>query len=314
MPAGIGAAGIVGIAFEVTPGTYVAPNKYIPIRSETLEFMIEPQFTRPIIRASVDRVHAVKGPAHVEGDIEWEVIEDMLPYFLHAGRFTVTKSGSAPNFIYDYKPASTGQEANKTLSITVVRNEQVFGYVGCVMGSLEITVDNGLLVSTIGIVGRNEATQALPTPTFPQTAPFGADSYDIEIPVGTDVTDAGSFTFSLDDSAEAQFRLGSLSAQYVKFGEREVSMEIERDFINKTEYDNFKALTAQSIKLRAQKPADPTNRFVEMVLRAGVMESYATGLDGQGELITAALRYVGKYDFTNTESVEIRVGTSEDIT
>lgn len=311
MPAGIGAAGLIGLAIETTAGTYQAPTKYVPTNSESLTYMPENVRTRPIIGSSVDPVHLVKGPAHIEGDIEFDIIEDCLVYFLMAGRMTVIKTGSTPNFVYTFKPSSSGQEANKTLSITVVRNGAVFGYVGMVMGGMELTVDGGIFRGTINMVGRNEATQASPTPTIPQTAPYGADTYTIEIPTGSPITDAGSFTFSLEDNAEAQFRLGSLAAQYVKFGEREVSMDIERDFLDKTEYDLFKAATAQAIHVRAAKDA---NRYVDLLLRRGVMESYEVGLEGQGELITAALSYGGLYDFANTESYQIIVATAEDIT
>lgn len=312
MPAGIGAAGYIGVGIEVTPGTYVAPTKFIPVRSESLRVVKEINYTRPIIKTAVEPVHAVAGPSHVEGDVEWEIIEDCLPYFFHAGRYTVVKSGSAPDLVYTYTPAATAQEANETLSITVIRNEQVFGYVGCVMGGYTISVDNGMLVGTMNMMGRDEDTESTPGATvFPETVPFGADTYTIEIPAASPITDAGSFSFEVDDSAEAQFRLGSLAAQYIGYGERDVSAEIERDFIDKTQYDLFKALTAQSIHLRAAKAAA---RYVDILVHAGVMDSYESYLEGQGDIITAALSFTGKYDFTETTSHVIEIGTSEDIT
>lgn len=311
MPAGIGAAGFVGVAFEDTPGIYKAPTKYIPVRSEGLTLNKEINYTRPIIRQSVEPVHAVAGPSHVEGDIEWEVIEDCLVYFLFAGRYGVVKSGSAPNFVYNFIPVPAAQEPHKTLSITVVRNGEVFGYVGCVMGGMTLSVDNGLLVGTMSMMGRDEATQSLPSPvTFPQTVPFGADTYQIEIPASTPIADAGSFSFEVDDSAEAQFRLGSLAAQYIGFGERTVSAEIERDFLDKTQYDLFKALTAQSIHLRAQKSAD---RYIDVLLHRATMDTYEATLEGQGDIITASLNFTGMFDWNEATSFEIEVGTSEDL-
>ena len=311
MPAGIGAAGVLGVGFETVPGTYVAPTKFIPIRSEGLTEMKEIQYTRPIIKTAVEPVHAVTGPTHIEGDIEWEVIEDCLVYFLHAGRMTVVKSGTTPNFVYTYSPAATAQEANKTLSMTVLRNGVIFGYVGCVLAGMSITVDNGLLVGTMRMMGRSEATQSNPTVTIPQTVPFGADTYTIEIPVASAITDAGTFTFELDDSAAAQFRLGSLAAQYIGYGERNVSASIERDFIDKAQYALFKAVTAQSVHLRAAKNA---NRYFDILLNSGVMDTYETTLEGQGEILTAALEFTGKYDFTSGKAFVLEVGTAEDIT
>jgi len=313
MPAGIGAAGSIGVAFETVPGTYVAPTKFIPVRSESLKFMQEINFTRPIIKTSVEPVHAVKGPAHIEGDVEWEVLHDCMPYFLHAGRYTVVKGGVGPDFTYTYTPAATAQEANETLSITVRRNDVIFGYTGCVLAGMALTVDNGMLVGTMRMMGRDEAVQAAPTETFPETEPFGADSFTLEVPDASAITDAGSFSFDVDESAEAQFRLGSLAAQYVGYGERNVTAEIERDFIDRTQYDLFKALTAQSVHLRSESPAN-ADRFVDILMHSGVMDSYESFLEGQGDIITAALSFVGKYNFTETNAYEIIVGTSEDIT
>ncbi len=313
MPVGIGGGGSIGIALEAVAGTYLAPTKFVPVRSESMKFMQEINYTRPIINVAVDPVYAVKGPAHVEGDIEMEITTDTFPYFLHAARMTVVKTGGAPDFVYTFEPAATAQEANKTMSITVVRNSIVFGYSGCVVGGMTITVDNGMLVGTFRMVGRNEVTQADPTEAYLELAPLGADSLSIEIPAAAAITDAGSFSFELEDNAEAQFRLGSLAAQYVGYGERLVTAELERDFIDKAQYAIFQALTAQSVLFRSEDPAD-AGRYVNFLIDSGNMDSYESFLEGQGDIITAQLTYTGKYDFTNTRSYEIEVGSVEDIT
>ena len=146
MPAGIGGGGSIGIALEAVAGTYLAPTKFVPVRSESLKFMQEINYTRPIINVAVDPVFAVKGPAHVEGDVEMEITTDTLPYFLHAARMTVVKTGGAPDFVYTYEPAATAQEANKTMSITIVRNGVVLlsGFVpdhGEAQAAIEIALE-----------------------------------------------------------------------------------------------------------------------------------------------------------------------------
>ncbi len=313
MPAGIGGGGSIGVALEAVAGTYLAPTKFVPVRSESMKFMQDINYTRPIINTAVDPVYAVKGPAHVEGDVIMEITTDTLPYFLHCARMTVVKAGGAPDFTYTYTPAATAQEANETMSITIVRNSIVFGYAGCVVGSMSISVDNGLLLGTFSMVGRNETTESDPTESYLELAPLGADSLAIEIPSASAITDAGSFSFDLDDNAEAQFRLGSLAAQYVGHGERTVSAEVERDFIDKAQYDLFKALTAQSVHFRSEDPAD-AGRYVDFLIDAGTMDTYETFLEGQGDIITAALSFTGVYDFASTRSFVLEVGSVEDIT
>ena len=311
MPVGIGGAGSVGIAHEVTPGTYVAPTRFLPVRSESMQFINEVQYTRPIMQV-VDNVHAVEGPQRVEGDIEFELIEDIFTFLMYGARMSVAKSGSSPNFTYTFTPSMTAEHANKTLSLTIVRNDVIFGYTGCVIGSIEISVDSGLAICTMSLLGRGETTQANPTEAFPVTEPFGADAYTIEIPSGSPVTDTDTLTWSVDESAEAVYRLGQAqAAAFVKYGERSITASVERDFINKTDYDGFKAVTAQALRFLISKTA---SRSVDILTRSAIKSSYEVNLSGQGDLVRGSIEYEGKYDFANSESFRIITKTDIDIT
>ena len=308
MAVGIGAAGVVGIAHEVTPGTYVAPAQYIPVRNESIQFINEVQYTRPIMGVP-DNVHAVTGPQRVEGDFEFEVIEDLLAYLLYGARMTVAKTGVGP-YVYTFSPSSAAEAPNKTLSITVVRNGAVFGYVGCAFPSLELTVDNGLLVATMGVLGRGEASQAAPSPTFPQTQPFNADAYTLTVG-GVPITKADNFTWSLDDSGEAVYRLGNAQqAAYVKFGERSVQASVEIDFEDRTQYDLYKATTAQRLQLEADKDA---THYVHLDTKLATMSTYEVMLSGQGDLVRGSIEYEGKHDFTSGKIYEIVIGAELNI-
>jgi len=314
MPAGIGASGSVGVAREVTAGTYVAPEKFIPIRSESLSYAQETIFTRSI-RQVADPVFAVPGNATIEGDIEFEVTHDTLPYLLYGMRGSVGKVGVADPFTYTLTPDASGQKSGTktTLSFTIVRNAIVFGYTNCVIGSLELTVDNGIMVATVGVLGQDEASQADPTEAWPTSVPYGAGEYDIEIPSASAVTDVDTLTFTVNDNPEHAYRLRSTGrgAQFTKFGERSVELSVERDFIDRTDYDAFKALTAQAITFKASKT---TNRDVTVILRSAIKDTYEIGLDGQGDLVRASITYQGIWNQASSESYNIVVVTDEDIT
>ena len=207
MAKGIGAAGIVGIAFESTPGTYVAPTKYIPINSENLMFKQETVWRRPI-RGVTDIVGAVAGNADVSGDIEMEALHDCIPYLIMASRNSFVKSGAGP-YVYTFTPThGATTTTGRTLSITVVRNGICFAYTNCSVVNMEFTVDNGLLTSKFGIIASDETTQSVPTPSWPTSVPFGAGQYDIEIPTGTAVTDTDNFTLTVDEGGENAFQIG----------------------------------------------------------------------------------------------------------
>jgi hypothetical protein len=310
MSLGIGGGGQLGIAHEVTPGTFVAAAKFTPINSESLTQNEATVFRRPI-RRSVGIVGAVAGNEHVSGDIEMEALEDVVTYFLYAARTSVVKSG-ATNFTYTFTPSATAIPA-RTLSITIERvTGQVFAYVGCVVGSFRFTINEGMLMFNVSIVGRSEASQSAPTPTFTTTTPFGAGMYSIEFPTATAVTDTDTFEFAVEDNAEPQFRLKSTGrgADFIKYGERNATLTAERDFLTRADYDAFKSITAQSVTLSATKGV---NNSITILLPVAIKDTYEVGLSSQGDLVRARISYQTIIDGSGNEYT-ITVKTQQDIT
>jgi hypothetical protein len=311
----LNAAGFLGVAFETTYGTYVAPTKFIPVRSETLETDQE-LIERRVIRAdTAGLVGIVKGNMHVAGDLEIEVLDDTIIYLLAAMRTTPVKSGTMPNFTYTFTPGNSALPP-KSLSITVVRGDQVFGFTGCIVGSAEFTMDSGMLIARSTVVGANEASQATPTPTWPTTSPFGPGEYTVEIPTGSptaqfESVDLESFSLSIEDNATPEFRMrGDHGAEFARFGERSVSMSLQRDFLTRTEFDAYKAVTAQSINVLASKGANNSINF----LTPGVFKnSYSIGLASQGDLTRANIEYTCVRSGVDPEYT-ITVKTQENVT
>lgn len=271
------------------PGVYTATGmKFVPITSEGLQMMEETVFRRPI-RESADVIGAVPGNQHAEGDIDMEALEDCLPYFLAVARATCVKSGASPNFIYTYTPNARAVPL-LTATIVVLRAGEVFAYTGCVVSMFKFGVQDGLLTFAVHIIARGESTQTSPVTSWATTAPFGAGTYTIEIPTGVTVTDADTFELTVEDNGEAQFRLKGTSrdAEFVKFGERDVTCTMGRDFTSKTDYDAFKAVTAQSISIGVSKGA---NNSIELEAPVTVKESYEVPLSGQGDLVRGNITY-----------------------
>lgn len=271
------------------PGVYVAPTKFIPFMSETLTSTQATIWRRPI-RQSADIIGAVAGNFHVAGDISIEGIEDTSIYFLHGSRMSIVKTGTT-NYTYTCTPTANAIPA-ATLSITVVRNNIVFGFVGCVVSSQTFTQQDGILMHNLTIIGRDEAVQSSPTPTWPTTTPFGAGQYSIEIPTATPVLDTDTFEFTIDDAAEPMFRLKNPSrgAQFVKYGERSLKMTMERDFLDRTDFDAFKALTSQDITIAVSKGI---NNSISLNAPVAIKDTYEVQNSGQGDLVRAALTYNG---------------------
>jgi hypothetical protein len=314
MAVGIGGGGFMGVAWETTPGTYVAPTKYVPILSDTLAHTQETQWRRPI-RQAVDNMGGVPGYATISGDIEMEALAEPLIYFHSASRATGVKSGAGP-FIYTYTPnALAVQATGKTLSITIVRNGVVFGYVGCVVASFKYTTDNAMLKATFTVMGQQESTQSMPTPAWTglQLQPFGAGEYSIEVPTATPVTNVDTFELTIDDTGVANYRLKNTGRgpQFINWGERSVTLSLEQDFESRADYDAFKILTAQSITLKATKG---TGEEVTFTIPVAIKDAYPVGLSGQGELIRASISYQGTYDTATSAAYALVIKSGVAIT
>lgn len=308
MPAGIGAGAYLAFCFETTMGTYLPPNTagtvFVPIISESLHY-VEDKYYSPQLRQSAVVADVKSGPYHVEGDIEMEVDVNYLPYFLYCTRHNIAKSGSGP-YTYDFTPSAAGSASTassgavpRTASISVIRNGVGFGYGGCILNTMEFTIDAGILKCTFNVLGMSEQQPgALGTPAWVASLLFGADSHSIYVAASganptfgaADLTFNG-FTFNANHNATAQNRINALrAASYVSFGETECTYTTELDFMNRTEYDNFKSAATRAIKLEScigGSDFTAATSAVKLQVNKSVYDTYEVGVGGIGDLIMA---------------------------
>ena len=303
MPAGLGGGGKVGLAFETTMGTYVAPTIFVPVLNESLQYTEDKYYSEQIRQQTI--VSDVKPSFyHVEGDIEMEVDPTNHPYWLYASRHTIAKTGAGP-YEYKFTPSSAGSASTaagattaKTLSITIVRNDVVFGYVGCVVGSFEYMIEDGVLRCTMSVLGMGEAVQAAPSPTWPAADLFGADSHRVYLAAAaaaptfsTPDVNFNGFTFRANYNAEAQNRIrADRQASYISFGITEAEIESELDFLDRTDYDNFVNNSQRAIKLESTNGGATFAAATSAIKLQGnrvSYDAYDVGLEGMGDLIMA---------------------------
>jgi hypothetical protein len=137
-------------------------------------------------------------------------------------------------------------------------------------------------------------------------------NWSIQVPTATQIFDADTFSLQIEDNASAEVRLKDTpGAAYARFGERGVTLSMDRDFTDRAEYDAFKTLTAQSIRILATK--DVTHR-VQFTVPVAIKDTYdVSGLAGQGDLVRASIAYQGVYDATTSKAYEIEVTTDENV-
>lgn len=312
MPAGIGGGGYVIVALEAVNGTLVAPGDAsaiaVPILSESLKYTSEP-YVSPQLRLQTIASDVKPGYYHAEGDIEMEADPRFLPYFLHSTRHTIAKVAGPP-VEYTYAPSSAGSTSTaasgnvqRTMSIHISRNNQMFGYAGCTVAgyNFNLDTDEGVLKVTFNMLGLSEEDPAAAgTPVFVAPDLFGADAHEVFVAAsaasptfGAASIDYNGFTFSAEFGAEPQNRIRrDRSASYISFGETVANVETELDFIDRTEYNAFVATDQKSVRLLSSNGGTTfaaATTAVQITANRMFYETYDLGLEGIGDLIMAGV-------------------------
>ena len=309
MPQYIGAQTIVGISFETVYGTFVPATRFFPVKSENLTEPFK-HVARRLIRGVADNLGHVQGNHNVEGDLVMELYPDVLPYFLYVSRVSIVKTGAGP-YQYVTTPVHVGDSTALTkpsISINVFKAGESFGFCGCAVSGWDLSVEDGIPIITVHIIGSKELDQADPTPVFLTTdVPVTAVGWAIQIPDASAILTVEDVTFSVNDNAEPQFRLGNTGAQWVKFGEREVKAECTRDFNSRAEFDLYKVVTATSVTIILTQGS----KIVTIKMANVTRETYEIdGSTDQGSPVMAKISYMGNYDITTSKSYEVTVAGS----
>jgi hypothetical protein len=232
-----------------------------------------------------------------------EVDPNFFPYFMYSSRHTVTKTGATAPYTYKAVPNQTASLGARTLALTILRNNVAWGYAGCCVGQYEFTIEDGVLRCTLGMLGTGETEPATGpfTPAWINPDLYGADAHAIFVasdfgPVptfGAASVDFNGITLTMNHNAAAQNRIvKNRAASYISFGETEVSFSTELDFVNDTEYNNFKNTTQRGMKLESTQGPNAfatATDGVKLQLNRFAYETYDVDLPAMGDLVQAAV-------------------------
>jgi hypothetical protein len=326
---GLSGAGWMGIALETVKGTFVPATVFVPIISESFKYT-EARYLSPQIRQQVVFSDVKQGYYHIEGDIECEVDAATLPYFLFCSRHTPTSAAG----IYTFVPSSAGSTSTaasgmvqRTMSVTIVRNGQGFGYAGCAFSTIGFSIEEGILRFKGTLMGESDAgdiSGTLPTPTWAASNLFGADASAVYVDTSgtaptfaTPSTGFDGFTFEANHNASAENRIvRARSASYIAFHQTEVTLNTTLDFADKTEYNLFVAGTQKAFRLESINGGAnwaASTSGVRVDINRGVYETYDLGLSGLGDIIKAGVTAQG-IGITGGSPYKIWVKSSATIT
>lgn len=319
MPLGIAGSGLVGVGFETAYGTYAAPAKWLPVRSESMTDSEDKQVLTPI-RGLAVASHVKRGYKVIEGDIEFEVTSDTLPYFLYAARTTPARTGATAPFTYTFTPSSVvlpttaaGVATRKTLTVYVERAGQVFAYKGCSVTSITFSIDEGDLIATARLMGLElDTAQAVAVASFDAWTPFGPGEISFALPNTTERIDADTFSIEINDNGEALNRIkdSGRGPSYIKWGEREVGGSFDHDFSDMSEYNAFNNNSSRTLRVVA---SHGVNDSVTVDLSSLITTSYPVTLGGAlGDLVRASVDFRAVY--AGASEYTVTCVTAEDVT
>lgn len=241
---GVGGLGYVGYAKETVEGTAVAPTIFLPARSFTMDDT-DDYLTPQQIRGERDYVVAAPAPYSVTGSLEMDLIPDSIGYLLKSAFAASVSSGSyaGGGYTHTYTPGLAGPTFTFEKS---AQDALLMRYTGVRVNTMEIKASFGEIVTaTFGLdgVGRAKNAGAAATDTYAasSTGPFTFAGATVTIG-GSASSIVKDFTFGVNNNASHIGTLrGTRAYSRVALGWREVTLSMNMDFQDTTEYDRFLA-------------------------------------------------------------------------
>ena len=240
----------LGIAEEVTLGTWVAPTDYLEILTESLTYDLRKQ----TIHTSRKRAPTllIEGRPVAHGDIALPFFPEKASKLLKWALGNVTTTTLEPGVAYQHviKPA----DDVKSFSLEVALEIATRKIAGCLMQGLrfEATLTNPILL-TGTVAGCSEVKGSAGTPAYTTTRPFNFREAIIHI-AGAAKTYVGAFDVRIDNNIPVDdlFRLGASGFKRIELGPIGVTGTIETDFKQADEYDRFLAGSSFALQMKAE--------------------------------------------------------------
>ena len=239
-----GATAQLGLKTEVTPGTAVTPDIFIPFKSENIKQNITYHDTETL--SSRRTVRATKrGAQRVNGGFTTELPNtDVATLLKHMFGAVSTDGAGAPVYEHTFTP---GDLTGDAMTIQIGRPDATgtvrpFTYAGCKVSNWTISADVDALVQLeVGIIGMTETTAtALATASFDATwEPFVFTEASLTVAGGAESA-VRSVSISADNMVQDRIRLGSgFSKQPLEAGVRPYTGTITTDFEDLDNYTLF---------------------------------------------------------------------------
>jgi Phage tail tube protein len=246
VPLASGLGGQLGLAEEVTYGTYVAPARYLEFNTENVNYERE-RIESAGIRAGRRVLHRwAQGIQRVQGRIVMECAPQGNALLWKHILGSISTSGTNP---YTHT-ATPGDLSGKSLTLQIGRPDiggtvRSFSYLGCKIASAELACSlNQWAMLTLNVYGAHEdTTQTLGTASYPATyTPFTFTAGSLQIAAAN--YDVQEFSMSIDNGLALNRHFIRATTperpkEPLEANRRAITGTITSDFIDLTAYNRF---------------------------------------------------------------------------
>lgn len=155
----------LGFGEEVTYGTAVAVNRFLPFRSSSLD-VTRQQLDDPGIvtgQRAIRSSQLALGTGEVAGAVSWSVFQSDIAVLFEHALGTASTSGAGPTYTHTITPSSSVNGRGLTVQVAAADQVQVanpWTYSGCKIQSLTLDVGTSDLTLEASFVGQGWGTAA----------------------------------------------------------------------------------------------------------------------------------------------------------
>lgn len=248
----------VGIAKEVTFGTFVTSTAFGEFNSESFKMEIA-EILVDAINGSPSYKKRLQGQKTVTGSLEVPVMGGS-PFILNlvsaitgaAGAMTTLAVG-AYSYVFPFRVSNNNNSYSFSISRDTADSTATFNYTGCKVNSAEISCDNaGLLKLKVDFIGKLETVyNSIATASYVTTNPLYFKNGTISI--GNSVTVATTTTFqscgfNFGNNLVSDRVIGDQSVVLLEASRADVTANLEQLWADNSMYNRFINATPTYIK------------------------------------------------------------------
>ena len=314
MAVSIGRKGWLGVALETTPGTPVAPVKYLPYTTCTLHNVVEVLDDEAAKGIRERAWGSIAARTRGEGDIEILMDVENAPYLIipALGSYT-SQLVSGETDVYEHIIRRKEGNPPKTATFNFYDTVETRQYSYAVVNTLEISFSDGFATLSAGIISKaptsGSGTKAITEERVlafkDATIKFGSNLTEAE---SADPTPLSAFTLTINNNAEAHYLSGSSSPDHIALGQLEIGGNYTLFFENTTERAAHEAQTKRAMIVTFTGDSIGSSSTETIEIRIPKFHITERSVDtAPAGFVTENPTFVVDYDSSEGYSIQIKI-------